>query len=64
MAAFSAVLAAARCEQGPFNAELFRRALAAALGGAPTASGELLGVLTAKYMAYADVRWSQFDITS
>lgn len=53
------MLAAARGEQkGGFKVELFRRALAAALGGAPTASGELLGVLTAKYMAFADVRWA------
>lgn len=40
-----------------FDVELFRRALAAALG--PALSGALLGVLTGKYMAHADVRCRQ-----
>lgn len=57
VAALSAVMALVKRERGPqgaFCAELFRRAIGAALGTAAT--GELLGVLTTKYMAFADVR--------
>ena len=56
VAALGAALAAVRGERrGGFGAELFRRVATAALGR--NATGELLGVLTAKYMAFADVRW-------
>ena len=50
-----ALVRGARGAQGNnFDVELFRRCLSAALG--PAASGELIGVLTTKYMAFADVR--------
>lgn len=57
MSALSAAMAlvkGAHSAKGAFDVELFRRCLSAALG--PAASGELVGVLTAKYMAFADVR--------
>jgi hypothetical protein len=58
VAALSAAMALVKGARGvkgnPFDVELFRRCLSAALG--PAASGELVGVLTAKYMAFADVR--------
>ena len=60
VSALSAVMelvrAARGAERGAFDVELFRRALSAALG--PFGSGELVGVLTSKYMAFADVRWA------
>ena len=54
LSAAMALVRSAPSARGAFDVKLFRRCLSAALG--PAASGELVGVLTTKYMAYADVR--------